>query len=158
MKRVLYTCFFIFIAVVTSLVYRYVHEDLILINNGDTSFHHDDYPKAAHYYSLAIQKGARSDYAFSQLEDAFLLAAQSDKIMTLYLSLTKEFPHDTPLLHQVGKFYVKRDLFENAKEVYKKILTIHPDDAFARLWLARILTWSGDFNEALYNYNMMLHP
>jgi len=130
-----------------------VFEDLVGQDNGNTYY----YEKWA-FYLVKAGEAAKAIKVYNKLEDKIGVNEElSSKKYRLYLglgnqkkaaaelqTLIRSAPSNTDYKHMLASFYIQVGDQEEADKIYKEILKIDPNDAYASIALAEKLKAGGD--------------
>ncbi len=130
-----------------------VYEDLVRQDNENTYY----FEKWA-FYLVKAGEAAKAIKVYNKLEDKFGVNEElSSKKYRLYLglgnqkkaaeelkTLVRSAPSNTDYKHMLASFYIQVENREEAEKIYKKILEIDPNDAYASIALAEKLKAGGD--------------
>ncbi len=117
------------------------------------------------YFSLIIFVAATMPIIYHKTQHKWILFKGAEKKF-----MAKEFNEAIPLYNEsieagmqspdaflhLGSSYEATHQFPDAIKVYRAYLDIHLEDKKARLSLARVLTWNGEYKEAETEYQKTL--
>ena len=156
MKKVVLAFFLIFLIVLTSIGYHFIRQEKILAYRGHQHYDEEQYSQAIDYYLQSIDKGERKYLVFKRLEESLLHQNGLDAIGAMYITLIAKYPKDLPLLQMAAHFQISNNDFDAAANTYRQMLDLDGDNQTARLWLARILSWTGKYEEAIREFQSLL--
>ena len=130
-----------------------VYEKLVS-QDGENTYYYEKWA----FYLVKAGDATKAIKVYDKLEDKFGINEElSSKKYRLYLGLgnqkkaaeelellVKSAPSNTDHKHMLASFYIQVGNQEKAEEIYKEILEIDPDDAYASIALAEKLKAGGD--------------
>ncbi len=144
------------IAGATTQAYHIFQADRVLFRRGERSFAGGDFQKAADYYAAALAGGLKSPALLSNLTEAYFALGEKRKASTVLNEFISEYPDESDALFRLGSWYLREGSFDEAADIYRHILRRLPENAAARLYLARALTWAGQPDQAIREYRILL--
>ena len=152
-----FAIFLLAVGLGTSLVYRVINRNLISLDTARRHVVNGRYSEAVAAYERLLDRGFQSDAVYEGLVECYLSFGRPDKARSALQSLISSRQEDDPLrLRQLAATALWMGMHEVAANEYRKVLRLRQDDRPARLGLARALAWSGRFEEAVYEYRILL--
>lgn len=151
-----FTVFLIFVAIVTSLVYRANNRDWISLTSADRHAAGGRYAEALPLYEKLSKNDFQPEMVYNRLAECHLALEQPEEARMALQTLLSYGRDDTELLRKLAASALWLGLFQDAASEYSEVLRLKPDDRSARLGLARALAWSGRFDEAVIEYRIFL--
>ncbi len=117
---------------------------------GSVYLQQGDVPGAVRELRRASELGYPARDVLPLLSRAMVLAGDFDRVVSDFANVTvDDAAAQARILGNVGDAQLARAEVEAARDFYESALTANPDDAGARVGLARAMLFSGDFDAAL---------
>jgi len=97
-----------------------------------------DYPRAAHYLSRALERGAEEPTTFLYLGQALSRNGQDIEALSAFQRGLSAYPYDLPLRAGVAMEYLRLHQTQRALEAMRRQLELFPEDALMRDMMKKI--------------------
>lgn len=148
--------FLFIISVLTTSAYHALRSDWVMFRKGEGYFQRREYSKAIPIYTSLLQKGFQSPSAYLHLEESLLASGDAaGALFSLEMAVQRE-SQNLRVLSVLAGLYAQTGCFEKAIVSYQRLLRAQPDYREGRIYLARLLSWQGRYEEAVVEYRKVL--
>ncbi len=156
MKRLGIVLFFFAIAAVTTILYHRLNSEWVAFRHAEAFFDEEQYLKAMPIYQDLLEKGFEAPRLFERLATCYLARSDGERASSILGQMIEGSEDRYAAMKRAGELYVSFGYFEKAADLYRTALQDRPEDRSVRIRLARVLSWSGRFDEAIDEYRKLL--
>lgn len=125
------------------------------LHPADLAIARNDLPAAIDMLKKAVAVAPQDQQVRFRLGEAYLWNQQWTDAIDVFHKLTADFPAYLPALRELGNAQAGAKQLTQAAETFRAYLQRSPDND-VRLQLARVLSWSGQLDEARKTYEELL--
>lgn len=156
MKRLGLIAFLLAVAVLTTLAYRYFHQDWILYRRAETLFSDRAYAVAIPLYEELWREGFQPPGLLKHLGSAYLATGRGEQARAVFERMLARGEDRVGTMKELAALYEARGRFREAVALYQAVLRESPGDDTVRVHLGRLLFWTGRLDEAIHQYRTAL--
>lgn len=157
MVRVCFLVFFyLFVALFTTLSYRIIKPGWITYTKASSLLENKMYDEALACYIEAIDQGIDSLYLSKYLTKTLDHCFDFNHPTKLLEILISRHSRNSKSFKFLGNFFAEHHDYKSAAKTYNYLLTLFPEDRYARFELAQVLSRQGKYEEAIEEYKLLL--
>jgi len=142
----------IVIALLTTAAYHLLKPDWILFRKAETYFSEKAFSQAIPVYARLLERGFEAPALVSHLGTAYVATGRFREAAAIFEDILRKAPDKLQELKELANIYVAFGQFKKAIPLYQTFLQQEPYNRSVRILLARALSWSGRFDEAIVEY------
>ena len=121
----------------------------------------EDYGDAMKSVNMAIKKLPKKDKeyvarAFASRAHLYTIAGDTVQALNDFKQAIKINPDDSDILEIYGQLLYEMERYSDANDIYKRIVTVNPTSETGYMGLGRNAYASGNYDEAIRQYNIVI--
>lgn len=148
--------FLIAVAALTTTAYRLLNPEWVVFRKAETLFSQNDFEAAIPHYEELLRLDFQAPRVLRHLASAYLATGKEIKARHIFETIMERYGRRPEIMKELAGIYVNHGGFSEAAALYMEILREDPHDHSSRIYLARLLSWTGRFEEAIYEYRKAL--